>query len=47
MPSSSTAITRKTPSNTNPHGSFRLRMPLMTVAMRRACGAAAFSLPMP
>ena len=47
MPSSSTAMTRKTPSSTSPQGSLRLRMPLMTVAIRRACGAAAFSLPMP
>ncbi len=47
MPSSSMAMTRKTPSSTSPQGSLRLRMPLMTVAMSRACGAAAFSLPIP
>ena len=46
-PSSSTPMTRKTPSMTSPQGSFLLRIPLMTVAMRRAWGAAAFSLPMP
>jgi hypothetical protein len=47
MPSSSTAMTRKTPIRTSPQGSLRVRMPLMTVAMRRACGAGGFSLPMP
>ena len=46
-PSSSTAITVKTPSITRPQGSFWLKIPLITVAINRACGAAAFSLPMP
>ena len=46
-PSSSTAITRNTPSSTRPQGSLRFRMPLMTTDMRRACGAGASSLPMP
>ena len=47
MPSNSTAITRNTPSNTRRHGNRWFRMPLMTVAMSRACGAAALSLPIP
>ena len=47
MPSNSTVITMQTPSSTSPHGSLRLRIPLMTVAISRACGAAIFSLPMP
>ena len=46
-PSSSTTMTSATPSSTSVHGSLRERMPLMTVAIRRPCGAAAFSLPMP
>ena len=47
IPISSTAITRNTPSSTSPHGSFCCRIPLITVAISRACGAAAFSLPIP
>ena len=47
MPSSSTAITRNTPSSTSPQGSRRLRMPLITTDISRACGAGASWLPMP
>ena len=46
-PSSSTTITSATPSSTSAHGSLRDRIPLITVAISRPCGAAAFSLPMP
>ena len=46
-PSSSTTITSATPSSTSVHGNLRERMPLMTVAIRRPCGAAARSLPIP
>ena len=47
MPSSSTAMTRNTPIATRRHGRRWLRMPVMTVAISRPCGAAALSLPMP
>jgi hypothetical protein len=47
IPSSSTAMTRKTPIATRRHGSRWFRMPVMTVAISRPCGAAALSLPMP
>jgi len=47
MPSSSTATTRNTPSRTRPQGSLRLRIPLMTTDIKRACGAGASWLPIP
>ncbi len=39
-------MTRKRPHHQS-QGNFLLRIPLMTVAISRAWGAAAFSLPMP
>ena len=35
-PPATTAMTRKTPRSTSPHGSLRVRMPLITVAISRA-----------
>ena len=47
MPRISTASTSATPIKTSRQGSRWFRIPLMTVAIRRACGAGALSPPMP
>jgi len=46
-PMISMRIEVNTPSRTRPHGSCWVRMPLVTRLMRVACGAGAFSDPIP